>query len=62
VTEARADGVGQFVERAGARVPIVVGEEILDEQLAAEALAEERDVAADDRAEVEHHGRPGLLR
>ena len=47
----------QLVERAGPRVPVEVGEQILDEQLAAEPLAEERDVGADDRAEIDEHRR-----
>jgi hypothetical protein len=38
-------------------VPIDVGENILDEDLAPELLAEKADVAADDRTEVEQHGR-----
>ena len=42
--------LGEFVERAGADVPIELGKQILDEDLAAELLAEKADVAADDRA------------
>jgi hypothetical protein len=38
-------------------VPVDVREEVLDEDLAAELLAEEADVAANDRAQIEHHGR-----
>ena len=51
---------GQLLERACRGVPIDVREQILDEHLAAELLAEERDVGADDRAEVEQHRRLGL--
>ena len=39
-----------------ADVPIEVGEDVLDENLAAELLAEEADVAADDRTEIEQDG------
>ena len=42
---------------AVADVPIEIGEDVLDENLAAELLAEEADVAADDRAEIEQHRR-----
>ena len=55
--EALRQRLGQRVARAGARVPVDLGGEILDEQLAAELLAEERDVGADDRAEVDEHRR-----
>ena len=40
----------QRVELAFAHVPIEIGEDVLDEDLAAELFAEEADVAADDRA------------
>ena len=47
----------QRVELALADVPIEIGEDVLDEDLAAELFAEEADVAADDRPEVEQHRR-----
>src|SRR6266545_7502353 len=62
VTEARRDRGGQRVERARARVPIVVGEQVLDEQLAAEVLAEKRHVGSDHGPEVEENGRGRLVR
>ena len=42
---------------AVADVPIEIGEDVLDEDLAAELLAEEADVAADDGPEIEEHRR-----
>src|SRR3954465_4035001 len=51
---------GEFVELAAANMAIEVREDILDENLAAELLAKETDVAADDRPEIEQDGR--LLR
>ena len=59
VPEAGVERRASVVERAGARMPVEVGEQVLDEQLAAELLAEERDVGADDRAEVDEHRRLG---
>src|SRR5438874_1435666 len=47
----------QRLKRALARVPVEVGENVLDEDLAAQLLAEEADVAADDRAEIEEDRR-----
>ena len=47
----------QRLERARFRVPIDVAEEIFDEELAPEPLAEELDVGADDRPEVEEYRR-----
>ena len=41
-----------------ADVPIEIREDVLDENLAAELFAEEADVAADDRPEVEQDRRP----
>ena len=49
--------VGQRVAGAGARVPVDVGREILDVQLAAQLLAEERDVGADDGPAVDEDRR-----
>src|SRR5206468_9608740 len=45
----------QGLERAGTHVPIEIGEQILDEDLASQLLAEEADVAADDRTEVDEY-------
>jgi hypothetical protein len=45
------------IEGAGADVAIEIREDVLDENLAPELLAEEADIAADDRAEIEQHGR-----
>ena len=53
VAEALVDRAGKVVQRARARVPIVVGKQILDEQLAPELLAEKRDVGADHRTEID---------
>ena len=47
----------QPVARVGPRVLVDLGGEVLDVQLAAEMLAEERDVGADHRAEVDQHRR-----
>ena len=55
--EPRLEPVGQVLERAGPRMPIDVVEDILDEQLAAKPLAEELDVAPEDRPEVEEQRR-----
>ena len=52
----RSDSVKRSV-RAGADVAIEIGEQILDEDLAAELLAEEADVGADDGPQIEEHGR-----
>ena len=51
VTEPGLERGGKLRKRTGARVPVVVAEEVLDEHLAAEAIAEERDVPADHRTE-----------
>ena len=48
---------GSASQLAVADVPIEIREDVLDENLAAELLAEEADVAADDRPEVEQHRR-----
>ena len=61
VVEARLDRRRQLFERPAARVPIVVGEQIFDEELAAEPLAEERDVGADHGAEIDERGSVGLV-
>src|SRR5262249_4394134 len=47
----------EILELAVADVTIDVGEDVLDENLAAELLAEKADVAADDRAQVEQDRR-----
>ena len=49
--------LGQRVELAVAHVAIEIREDVLDEDLAAELLAEKADVAADDRPEIEQHRR-----
>ena len=47
----------EAIERALAGVTVEVGVQVLDVDLAADALADERDVRADGRAEVHHLGR-----
>ncbi len=53
----RARKSGRSVELAGARVTFELGVDVFDEDLAAELLAEEADVAADDRPEIEERRR-----
>ena len=55
--EARLEQAGKCVERTGFRVPIEIPDEVLDEQLAAEAVAEELDIGADDRTKVDENRR-----
>ena len=54
--ETRLEERRQFVELVLFHVAIDVGGDVLDANPAAELLAEERDVAADDRAEIEQRG------
>src|SRR4051794_19719375 len=49
--------VRQPLEFPLANMPIEIGKNILDENLAPELLAEKTDVAADDRAQIEQHRR-----
>ncbi len=51
--EALTEKRGKLLELPFRDVPIDVLEEILDDDLAAELLAEERDIGADDRAKIE---------
>ena len=55
---AMASGRVSSVPAAG--VPVDVRQQVLDEQLAAQALAEELDVGADDRTEVQQQRRVHL--
>ncbi len=48
--EAGLERLREIVERPCPGVTIEVGEQVLDEELAAQALAEEFDVGADDRS------------
>ena len=59
MAEALAKRPGSCVARVGADVPVDIGAQILDVELAAEMLAEEGDVGADDRPEVDEDGRVG---
>src|SRR5207247_912646 len=54
--EPRLQEFGKRVELPVADVSIEIREDVLDENLAPELLAKERDVAADDRAEIEQDG------
>ena len=54
---ALVEELGQRLELPLADVSIDVGEDVLDEDLAAELLAEKAHVAADDRPEIEQHRR-----
>jgi hypothetical protein len=55
--EAVPQRLGEAFGRPGADVAVQIGEQILDEDLAAELLAEEADVGADDGPQVEEHRR-----
>src|SRR6266571_5341822 len=55
--EALRERLGERVLRAGADLTIDLAGEILDEQLAAEVLAEEGDVGADDRTKIDEYRR-----
>ena len=57
MTEAGLEQAGKRVEGAGFRVAIDIPDEVLDEQLAAEAVAEELDIGADDRTKVDEDRR-----
>ena len=62
VAEALVQSARELVERARARVSIVVGKQILDEEFAAELLAKKRHVGANDGPEIDQHRRFGLMR
>src|SRR5207342_2029228 len=55
-----AQKFGQRVQLVLADMPVEVGVDVLDENLAPQLLAEEADVPADDRTEVEQNGRFAL--
>ena len=53
MAKALLEGWRQLVGRTGAGMSIDVSEQVFDEELAAEAIAEELDVRADDRPEIQ---------